>query len=271
MQDNQTAPLSSRDYLEQMRQRRTQQSTQQPAQPAPQPQSQMEPQPQTVPPAQAAPRPQPQMQPQPESQPNPLEPQPQVAAPQPQQLSDPNEQAIPASAFLESQMFPGQFNPIPEETILEWKAPNRPYKKRNRQYYTTVAAIVFLVSLILFFAGQFLPIAVVISVGFISYALSAVPPVEVTNKITTWGIRIEKQIFYWEELGRYWFETKLKQTVLYIETARFPNRITLLPGNITQQQLDQLLSEVLIKQKPEPTTYDKAAQWLQEKFPLDIS
>src|SRR5688572_8191789 len=57
--------------------------------------------------------------------------------------------------------------PQQEEIVLEWDAPNRPFKKRNRQYYTTVAIIVFLISLILFFAGQFLPIAVVIAVAFL--------------------------------------------------------------------------------------------------------
>lgn len=175
------------------------------------------------------------------------------------------------SAFTESEMFPGQFVPVPEEDILVWEAPSRPYKKRDRQYYTTIATIVFLLSLILFFAGQFLPIAVVIAVGFLAYVLSAVPPINVTNKITTWGIRIDKEIYYWEELGRFWFTDKFKQKLLNVETARFPGRITLLLSDKTESAITDILSQVLIKQKPEPTSFDKAADWLQKKIPIDTS
>jgi hypothetical protein len=175
------------------------------------------------------------------------------------------------SAFVESDMFPGQFVPIPEEDILVWEAPSRPYKKRDRQYYTTIAVIVFLLSLILFFAGQFLPIAVVIAVGFLAYVLSAVPPVMVKNKITTWGLRIEDQIYYWEEMGRFWFTDKYKQKMFHVEIARFPGRITIMLADQTEAEITEILSQVLIKQKPEPTAFDKAADWLQKKIPIDTS
>ncbi len=186
-----------------------------------------------------------------------------------QPLIDENGQPIPSTAFRESELFPGQFNPIPEETVLEWTAPNRPFKKRDRQFYTTITAIVFLISLILFFAGQFILIAVVISVAFLSYVSSSVPPQQVKNKITTWGIRIEDQIFFWDELGRYWFEERYGQKMILIETIRFPNRITLMLATQKKDDVEQLLSEVLIQQKPLPTGVDKAAQWLQEKLPLE--
>ncbi len=175
------------------------------------------------------------------------------------------------SAYQESEIFPGQFTPIPEEIIVEWQAPNRPFKKRDKQYYTTIAVIVLLVSLILFFAGQFLPIAVVVSVGFLAYVISAIPPQEVTNKITTWGIRIDNEIFYWEEMGRFWYEPKFGKDVLYIEILRFPGRITLMIEDLNQEDLTMLLSEVLLQQKPEPTPFDKAADWLQKRIPLDTN
>jgi len=34
--------------------------------------------------------------------------------------------------------------PIPEEVYLEWTSPSRIYKQRNREFYTNIAAIVFL-------------------------------------------------------------------------------------------------------------------------------
>lgn len=161
--------------------------------------------------------------------------------------------------------------PLPEETILTWKSAGRPFKQRNRQFYTTVATIVVLISLILFFAGQMLPIAVVISMAFLYYVLSSVPPQESEKKITTYGIRVDDQLYYWEEMGRFWFDEKYGSPLLQIEIIRFPGRLTLLLGGLQEKELEEILREVLIKEKPKDTFFDKAAKWLQEKIPLDNS
>jgi hypothetical protein len=172
----------------------------------------------------------------------------------------------------DNQYFPDITPPQPEQLLLEWHAPSRPFKKRNRKYYTTIAIIVFLISLILFFAGQFLPIAVVIAVGFLSYVLSAVPPETIINQITTYGIRTDQNIYYWEEMGRFWYSEKHGQPLLHVEVARFPNQLTFLLGENqeeTQEDITFILSQVLLQEQPQPTSFDKAAAWLQEKIPLD--
>ena len=168
-------------------------------------------------------------------------------------------------------LFPGVPKPRPKETIVAWQAPSRPFKKRDRHYYTTVAAIVFLVSLILFFAGQFLPIAVVISVGFLAYVLSSVPPHNVKIEINTYGIEIEDLLYYWEEMGRFWVDEKFGQELLTVEVARFPGRIILMFEDGKKEELKKILAEVLIEEKPTDTFYDKAAKWLQDKIPLELN
>lgn len=159
--------------------------------------------------------------------------------------------------------------PQPEEVVLEWQAPSRPFKKRNRQYYTTIAVIVFLICMILFFAGQFLPIAVVIAVAFLAYVLSAVPPETILNRVTTYGIRTDDALYYWEELGRFWFTTRYNQRLVHIETSRFPNQITLVLNEQDEAELADVLGVVLLNEQPALTSFDKAAQWMQEKIPLD--
>lgn len=171
----------------------------------------------------------------------------------------------------QDERFPGVPKPRPKRTLMSWQAPSRPFKERDAQYYFTVVAIVFLISLILFFAGQFLSIAVVISVGFLAYVLSSVPPHEVTNQISTYGIKIADELYYWEEMGRFWFEEKYDQEILLVEIVRFPGRITLLFEPKQKEDLRELLSEVLLEEKPAETFYDKAANWLKEKVPLDIT
>ncbi len=160
--------------------------------------------------------------------------------------------------------------PRPEEVILEWNAPSRPFKKHNRQYHTTVLTIAILLSLILFFAGQVLTIAVVIAIVFLGYVMSTIPPHVITNKITSYGIRSEDNLYYWDELGRFWFDDKNGEKVLHVEVGRFPHRLALLLGQTTEEELSEIISEVLLQQKPTLTSTEKFAEWLKKKVPLDL-
>lgn len=159
--------------------------------------------------------------------------------------------------------------PDPEEDLLVWTAPNRPFKKRNREFFTTVFLIMFLVSLILFFANQFLPIAVVLALGFLTYVLASVPPEMVENKITTYGVHSAQHTSYWYEMGRYWFTKKYKYFILHIECQNFPYRMMLLFDEHDKDALEKVLDKYLIQQMPTPSVFDKAADWLQQKVPLD--
>ena len=186
--------------------------------------------------------------------------QPQQQPPQQQPLTQPQ-----ANAY-----FPDEMRPIPEEDIFSWYAATRPFKKRNRQYFTTIGTIVLLISLILFFAGQFLPVAVVLAVGFLTYIMATIPPHDVLYKITSYGIRVDDNIYYWDEMGRFWFSQKYEDKLLNVEIARFPQRITLVINKEEEGVLREILSEVLLEQQPEPTYYERVSAWLQEKIPLDI-
>lgn len=157
----------------------------------------------------------------------------------------------------------------PEKDLLVWSSPNRPFKKRNKEYYSTIAMIVILVSLILFFAGQFLPIAVVISIAFVSYVLASVPPEKSHHRVTTYGIHTDQQFYYWEEMGRFWFTSKFGQEMVHVEVAKFPGTMTLLLGNQEKEPLKKLFMKYLIHETPLPSFLDKAADWMQEKIPLD--
>lgn len=160
--------------------------------------------------------------------------------------------------------------PEPEKTLYSWSAPSRLFKQRTREFYSTMAALVFLLSLILFFAKEFLLIGVILAIGFVSYVLASVPPEEVTHVLTNKGIRTAEKLFLWPSLGRFWWAEKWKQTYVNIEApGRIPNIIILLVGKGDRQEIDRLLKTYLINQKPEPTWLDKAAKWLTEKIPLE--
>lgn len=160
---------------------------------------------------------------------------------------------------------------IKEEVIFEWQAPSRPFKNRNRQYYTTIGMIGGLIALILIFAGQMLPVAVVLTAVFLLYILNTVPPHTITNKITNYGIRVEDTLYYWEEMGRFWMTTIHDDEVLNIEVGRFPFHLKiLLSKEMSVEGTTEFMSEILINEQPAPTTYEKAAQWLHDKVPIDL-
>lgn len=194
--------------------------------------------------------------------------QPDQQAYQPQQPQQ-SQQFRSNQQFQEQVYYPETNRPLPEQVVYEWSAPARPFKKRNRQYYITIALIVFLVSMILFFAGQFLPIAVVVSAAFFAYVISSVPPQEAQLKITTYGIRFDDTLYYWEELGRFWDEERYNQRVIQIELGRFPNRITLVVGQEDEAEVKDILAEVLLYEKPPLTSIEKGAKWLSDKIPLE--
>ena len=51
-----------------------------------------------------------------------------------------------------------------KEVYLAWASPSRLFKKRDREYFTNVGAIVVLLIVILNFAREFLLIAAVVSI-----------------------------------------------------------------------------------------------------------
>lgn len=172
--------------------------------------------------------------------------------------------------YQESAFIPGMAKPQPEEILFEWQAESRPFLQRRRKHFTTIGLICVLIAMILFFAGQMLPVAVIIAVFFLYYVLNSTPPGIITHQFTTYGIRIEDTLYYWEEFGRFWFTEKFGKPLLHIEIERFPFRLTLLLGDISKDDMQAVLSEVLLFQVPSPTTYEKVAKWIQEKLPIDM-
>lgn len=157
-----------------------------------------------------------------------------------------------------------------EEVLFEWKAPSRPFKRQSRQFYTTIGVIALLIGLILFFAGQIIPVAVVFAVIFLAYIMYSTPPSIVVHKLTTYGIRIEDTLYYWNEMGRFWFTEKYNEPLLNIEIDRFPNRLFILLGSVEKEAMSNLLDAILLQEQPPPSAYEKAAKWLQDKIPIDI-
>lgn len=173
--------------------------------------------------------------------------------------------------MLQSRVAPGMYRPIPEQLLVQWVAPSRAFKQRDRQFLVTVLVIALLFGLILLFSQQYVAIAVLLSATFFVYTMSVFPPQNLVHKLTTFGIYVENEFYAWEDLGRFWFTEKYNQVITNIELDRYPGRITLLLGEVELEDMRLILQEVLLEQQPEKTQFEKATEWLQNKIPLDLT
>jgi hypothetical protein len=162
--------------------------------------------------------------------------------------------------------------PEPEKDLYTWQAPSRPFKKRNREFYTTILALVILLSIILMFAKEFLLIAVIMAFGFFAYVLASVEPETISHRLTNRGIRTAGKLYHWNSVSRYWWEDKWGQQLLHLELpGQFPGKLLLLQGQGNQKEIEAILKKYSVEDKPDPTWLDKSAAWLQEKVPLESS
>lgn len=157
------------------------------------------------------------------------------------------------------------------KTLLSWNAPARPFRKKDRSYYTTIAVIVVLLILIAILAQEFLLIGVLLALTFVTYVLAFVPPGEVDYKISTQGVTIGDHFYFWHDLDSFWFKEKENQMVLFIQTRlRFPGQLMLVLGEQSKEEVQKITARFLpFHEIPQTSTLDKWAEVLQKHFPLE--
>jgi len=160
------------------------------------------------------------------------------------------------------------------ETLIAWKSPSHPYKKREPLFYQTLVAIAVLLSIVVFFLfHDILMIGVIVSVVFLVYALSKVEPVEVEHKITRFGFDNVDRLYKWIELYAFWFEKRWNHNVLVIQTRLpFPGQIRAVVSGVNEAKLKDVLGRYLLFSKePIRTWMDRVSIWLSKKIPLETT
>ncbi len=157
------------------------------------------------------------------------------------------------------------------KTLLEWEAVSRPFRKKDRSYYTTSAVIVILLCLILLLASEFLLIAVVLALTFVAYVLAFVPPHPIKYRISTQGITIGEDFYFWHFLDAFWFKEKEKHKILIIQTSiRFPGQLMLVLGDQNEEKVKKIVARFLpYIEVPYKSWMEKWSEGLQKHFPLE--
>jgi len=155
-----------------------------------------------------------------------------------------------------------------EEVLFSWKAPARPFRKRKKEELKFPAVVVGLLILILLFFKEFALIGVLLSLCFVAYVFSTVPPKEIENKITTKGVYSGNHFYPWEQLDSFWFSEVSGQKVLNFATyLNFPTQIFLLLGDLDEDKVETTLSEYIrFNPNPPRSLLDNLAESLGKKF-----
>lgn len=161
---------------------------------------------------------------------------------------------------------------VREEDLFTWRAPVRPFKRRDRQFFTTVGAIAVLVGLIMFLLEGLLPVAVIAALYFLLYVLSTIPPEEVEHKLTNKGLYFAGKKYSWDELTRFWFSDRFGTfgtELLIVEAARAPWRLEMVIQSQDKERLRREIEERLVYEEAAPNFLDKAASWLSKRVQLE--
>lgn len=156
-------------------------------------------------------------------------------------------------------------------TLLSWEAPSRPFRKKDRSFYTTLAIIVILLVLILLLAREFLLIGAILSVVFVTYVLAFVPPHNIRYRISTQGVIIGEDFYFWHFLDSFWFKEKEGQKILIIQTRiRFPGQLMLVLGGTDEEKVKKIVARFLpYVEVPYKSWMEKWSEGLQKNFPLE--
>lgn len=161
-----------------------------------------------------------------------------------------------------------------EKELLSWRAVQRPYQVKSKEFYSTVVVLAILVGIIFFFIEGIMPVLVVAAILFAVLVSSRTPPVEVENVITDKGVGVGKDKFTWDELLMFWTASQGGVKVVnFITARRWPRQLILvLPAGderVTEDKVRQILLKYLPMQQLPPSTLDKMVRWIGEKIPLE--
>jgi hypothetical protein len=157
-----------------------------------------------------------------------------------------------------------------EKTLFEWEAPERSFKKRDKDFWITAIAILVLFSVVLVFIKEFFLIVALVSVLFLYYVLSTVPPQNIKNKITNRGIHFGDSKYGWDLLLRFWFKKSLNSELLEFETnLRIPRQISLVINEADKEKIKEVVLKKLPLVESSPNFVDNLTKWFADRLPLE--
>ncbi len=158
------------------------------------------------------------------------------------------------------------------QTLVSWKAPLRPYKKRGKYIMRFFLALALILSVIVFFFGDNILLIPIWAVLFLFYILTITPPPEVENKITKFGIETAGVNIRWDALSYFYFSERFGYQILTIVThpPYSLHSYMVIPNEATKEKVAYILGErIEFVDKPPYTITDRLITLFSNLIPDD--
>ncbi|MCX7997008.1 MAG: hypothetical protein N2691_04655 [Patescibacteria group bacterium] len=158
------------------------------------------------------------------------------------------------------------------QTILSWKAPMRPYKRKGKKTMRFFLMLAFLLSVIVFFFGDPILLLPIWAVLFLFYILTITPPPAIENKITRFGVETNGILLRWELLDYFYFSQRWGFDILTIVTHA-PYRLQaylVVPESDLKRKIASILGEhIVFEPRPRRSITDKLIDLFAHLVPDD--
>lgn len=155
----------------------------------------------------------------------------------------------------------------PEERLVGWSAPARPFKRRSREYYVSIFAVAGLFGLIFLLIEGIMPVVLIAAIVFLFYVLSTVEPEKIQYSITNKGIKIHDRLTEWDLIIRFWFVKRQGNELLIIDTFRVPGRLEIVIDPEKKDEVRKFLGRHVLEEKAQLSYSDRAVDWVSKKLP----
>lgn len=160
----------------------------------------------------------------------------------------------------------------PKKVLLSWTSiPEAGTRKIDPRFKRAVLVASVFVVFFLLIMQEFFLILGIASLIFFSTALSKLPKEKVNYEITSHGVQVGNEFYYWDEADAFFFTSNFSGNLLAINLRQgIPGRVHLGLEGVDKDKLMKLLNEHLRFLEVEPTNFvEQAYLWATDKFDFE--
>lgn len=156
--------------------------------------------------------------------------------------------------------------PIQEKVLFSWEAPVRHFEKKSKEFYINILAIFSVIALIIFIAEGWVPVVLLISLGFLYFVMHSVEPEIVKYQITNLGLRIKDGLFDWTQITNFWITQKDGIAKLNLGIISIPRKLEILINQRDKEKIREILREYLVESEIPPSRIERLIEWFSAKI-----
>jgi hypothetical protein len=160
---------------------------------------------------------------------------------------------------------------VQEKVLFEWTAPNKIEKTRQKTEVAQYILGIVIIALIFLLLNDLILSLVFIAGAFMWLVMLLSKPSFLRCQITTIGIKVEDQYYYWPQLTQFWFENRSETKILYLRNLISNiNYVKLIILSEDEEKIKNTIGKYLLYKKPRQNMYEKTLEKIIDKLPFRL-